>query len=110
MKTDRLPGRSGSPRDGETVVLVGRLSRAVPSCRTALESRPTASIGAFEGHLGPQPLQVVLFDDRSDHAEADEVDLGQPEDALRPLRVALEPGLVGAAAGGAAALGGLVGP
>src|SRR5262249_8167418 len=44
-----------------------------------------------------QPLQVFLFRERTNHAEADKLGVGQPPDALRALGILLDPGLVGTA-------------
>src|SRR4051812_13572006 len=84
------------------------------------ESPPVATGGLFAHsllgalalpvHRRQEAFQLRQLLDRPHHAEADEVAVGHPPDALRPLRVALQPALVRAAAGGATAAGRVVRP
>src|SRR5262249_6553596 len=67
------------------------------------------SIAPFRG-LGLQTFKILLFLPRADDGEADEIGLGHPPDALRFLGVVPLPPQARAAAGGAAALAGVVGP
>src|SRR5439155_14070006 len=67
-------------------------------------------IRAFAGHFRLKPLQIFLLLDRAHNSKTDKIGVGHPPDALRLLRVALEPFLVGAATRGAAALGRRIGP
>src|SRR6266478_6803447 len=61
-------------------------------------------IRAFPGHQRAKTFQVLLFFHGPDDSEADQLGVGEPPDALRALRIALDPTLLGAAAGGAAKL------
>src|SRR5262249_29627248 len=56
------------------------------------------------GHFRAKVFQVGLFVDGTDDAEPDELGTGQPPDTLRTLRIELDPFLVRAAPGGAAAI------
>src|SRR5947209_16009703 len=67
-------------------------------------------IPALPVHRRQEVLQFYELRHRPDHAEADEIGVGHPPDALRPLGIPLQPGLVRPAAGGAAAAVGRVGP
>src|SRR5262245_29019696 len=65
-------------------------------------NRGCKSILALARHLRAEVLQVVLFLDGPDDAKSDVVPLRQPPDALRALRVELDPFRFGTDAGGAA--------
>src|SRR6516225_4351939 len=56
------------------------------------------------GYLGPDALEPRVLLDGDDDTKADVVGAGHPPDALRPLRVELQPGLLRVTARSAAAL------
>src|SRR5436190_20862921 len=86
-----------------------RKQRLVSTLSTRVQGRETARLlVALLGHHGADAHQVFLLLDGAHEAEADEIRVGEPPDALRPLRVALDPVGVGRAPRGAATLLGLV--
>src|SRR5438477_11072280 len=74
-----------------------------------MKSQTLPSI-APPAHLRPYILEFLILLHRTHDAEADVVGFGHPPDALRALRVALEPVFFGKAAGGPAAFVGRVDP
>src|SRR5262249_12961205 len=94
-------------------VLLYDRCKLVFHCPTQLsiqDSEGSDALRALPRHRRFQPLEVFLFLDRPYDAEADEVGVGHPPDALGRLWIALEPVLVRAHARGGAALVGRVDP